>query len=154
MRNLSLFDVPNNQRVLVINAAQGSQKHFVMRKGQGLDHDLVQLQLVHQGPLLEIPDYDIRLEPHVGPLPRGNVLPGFGNLHHRDVVVVPSQERLRPRYYVPDYYSRPERENQVLVVRVQDQSFPNRSPKRYHCANLQRFLHSYFTLNTKKKKIF
>lgn len=57
---------------------------------------------MQKGLLLEVPDYDICLEAHEGPLAGGQVLATLGNGNHRDLVVVSSQEGLCSGNDVPD----------------------------------------------------
>ena len=62
------------------------------------------------------------LETHVGLLATGNELSSVWNRNDRDVVVVPSQEVLLSWNNVSNDDGGSKREDDVLVVRVQDES--------------------------------
>ena len=62
------------------------------------------------------------LETHVGLLTTGNELSSVWNRNDRDVVVVPSQEVLLSWNNVSNDDGGSKREDDVLVVRVQDES--------------------------------
>lgn len=76
VEGLAGFDVPDDEHVFVVDASEGGEVEFVVGEREGLDEDLVELEAVDHGALLEVPDDDISLEAHVSPLSGGNVLAG------------------------------------------------------------------------------
>ena len=62
------------------------------------------------------------LETLVGLLSTGDVLSRVGDDDDRELVVVASQELLSPAHDVPDDDGGTQREDQVLIVRMQNQS--------------------------------
>ena len=69
---------------------------------------------------IKVPDNDLRLEPSVS-LARSHVLAWIRNSEHGDIVVMASQELLGSSNDVSNDDGRAEREQDVLVVWVQNQ---------------------------------
>lgn len=74
---------------------------------------------------VEIPDDDISLESHVGLLSRGNVLAGSRDGDHTNVIIVSSEELLSSSEGVSDDKGGTEGEDDMLIIRVEDESTVN-----------------------------
>ena len=72
------------------------------------------------------------LEALEGSLATGNVLSSVRDNDHRDLVVVPTEELLRPADDVSDNDGGSQRENDVLVVWMENQSFVHLACKKYN----------------------
>jgi hypothetical protein len=82
----------------------------------------MQFQPIEKRSGLEVPNYDISLETHIGLLSTGDILARRGNFDDCDLVVMSSEETLRTGQNVPHHDCRSQRENQVFVVRVQQKT--------------------------------
>jgi len=82
----------------------------------------VQFESVEHRHSVEIPDDNVGLETHMGLLSRGDVLAGGGNSDDRDVVIVTSEELLSSSKCVSDDEGSSEREDNVLIIGMEDES--------------------------------
>ena len=82
----------------------------------------------------------------VGVLTRGNVSAAWRDLDDGDVVVVSPEESLLPLDDVPDDHGAAQWEDQVLVVRVQDQAAADAALEADHGLQVELFLRRHFCL--------
>lgn len=120
-QRFSSLDVPDNHRVVVLSSYSGEEL-IVVGEAERLDQDLVELKSVDGFQRVEIPNDDFSLEAHMSLLASSDVLSRVGNPDYRDVVVVTSEELLSSRDDVSNHDCGSEREQDVLVVWMKDQS--------------------------------
>lgn len=118
---LSADSFPDYELVIIL-AAQRRQACFVVRERETLDQHLVHLQSMYHFQSVEVPHADIGLEALVGFLSTSNVLSGVGTNDDRNFVVVAPEELLCSADDVSDDDRGAQREYQMLIVRVQNES--------------------------------
>jgi len=118
---LAGLNIPDNELVIIL-ATERSHVAFVSREGEILNEDLVQFESVEHRHSVEIPDDNVGLETHMGLLSRGDVLAGGGNSDDRDVVIVTSEELLSSSKCVSDDEGSSEREDNVFIIGMEDES--------------------------------
>jgi len=119
--------------LVVVLAAERCQVLFVVRKRETLDQDLMHLQTVFHLQGIEVPDYYVSLKALVGFLTRSNVLACVGNDDDGDLVVVTSEELLCSANNVSDHDRGAQREDDMLVVRMQNQSLVDLALEADNC---------------------
>jgi len=82
----------------------------------------VQLESVEHGHGVEVPDDNVGLESHVGLLSRSDVLARRRNGDHGDVIIVSSEELLGSSEGVSNNEGGSEREDDMLVIGVKNES--------------------------------
>jgi hypothetical protein len=111
-----------NYELVVILAAERRQVLFIVGERETLNQNLVHFQPVHHLESIEVPDDDVRLEALPGLLSTCNVLSGVGSNDNGDLVVVATEELLCSADDVSDNNRGAQREDQVLIIRVQNES--------------------------------
>lgn len=119
--------------LVVVLAAERCQVLFVVGERETLDQDLMHLQTVLHLQGIEVPDYYISLKALVGFLTRSNVLACVGDDDNGDLVVVTSEELLCSANNVSDHDRGAEREDDMLVVRMQNQSLVDLALEADNC---------------------
>jgi len=128
---VSALSFPDYELVVVL-ATERSEILLIGGEREALDENLVQFQSVYHLQSVEVPNDDVGLDKDTAPatyletlvgfLSTGNVLSTAGALDHRDLIVVPAEELLCSANNVSDDDGGSEGEDDVLVVRVQNQS--------------------------------
>lgn len=108
--------------LVVVLATERCQVIFVVGERETLDQHLMHLQTVLQLQGIEVPDYNISLKALVGFLATSNEFSSVGDDDNGDLVVVTSEELLCSANNVSNDDRSTQRENDVLVVRMQYQS--------------------------------
>ena len=120
-----MVEVPDNQGVLIIQPTNRGQIVVLRREADALDHNLVESELVDHLLLGKVPNEDVSVESGVSLLPGGQVLSIIGDRQAGDIVVMSPQEGLGPGDDVPYNDGRSQREDDVFVVRMQQQTLHN-----------------------------
>lgn len=123
-KSFTAFNVPDDQLVIIL-PTERSHVLLIGREREILNQNLVQFESVEHGHGIEIPDNDIGLESHVGLLSRGDVLAGSRDSDHGNVIIVSSEELLGSSEGVSDYEGGAQREDNVLIIGVKDESTVN-----------------------------
>lgn len=118
----TLLDVPNDQHIFVVNAANGGQEAILRRESQRVDAHLVHAESLEDAAIRKVPDYDVCLQSLEGFLATGYEFTRVRAGQRGDLVVVAFQEGLRARDDMSDNDRRAEREKKMLVVRVQNKA--------------------------------
>lgn len=130
--SFSTLSFPDNELVVVL-AAERRQVLFVVGERETLDQNLVHLQTVLQFQGIEVPDDDISLETLVGLLATSNEFARAGANNDGDLVVVASEELLCSANNVSDDDCSAQREDDVLVIRVQNQALVDLALEANNC---------------------
>jgi len=119
--SLSSFSFPDYELVVIL-AAERCQVFFVVGERETLNQNLVHLEPVHHLQSVEVPNDDVGLEALVGLLAASNVLASVRDNYDGDLIVVAAEELLCSANNVSNNDGGAQREDEVLVVRVEDQA--------------------------------